>query len=303
MPEGICRLCEKQATLRLSHIIPAFVFRWLRETSGTGHIRFAHDPNVRVQDGIKRYWLCDSCEGRLNSSETDFANKLFYPYLNNSGSRIRYSEWLMHLCTSLSWRVLKFYLEDDRLGDWDAQTLVRLSEADVAWRRVLMGAEPHAGRFEQHILPLDRISATSGRLVPNINRYLMRAVHMDICRGSESIFTYTKLGRFIVLGFVHEPRREQWRGTKVNANQGWIEAKQYVLPKAFGDYLNEKAQSMNKRLAGMSDRQHTKVEETFRKNIDRYVESDAFQAMNADVEMFGNEAFSKRGVDSSSETE
>lgn len=294
MTAGACRLCGQHSELRLSHVLPAFVFRWLRETSGTGHIRRSDEPNVRVQDGLKRPWLCDACEGRLNRSETEFANSLFYPYLANSGVRIRYSEWLMHFCTSLSWRVLKLYLEEQHLGDWEPHALDRAAEAEAAWRGVLLGQTPHAGAFEQHILPLDRIESATGKLASNINRYLMRAIHIDILSGTRSVFTYAKLGRFIVLGFVHEPKREQWRGTKVNANHGWIEPKKYVLPRAFGEYLNEKAQSMGERLAGMSLRQHAKVDEAFRKNVERYVESDAFQAMNADVEMFGRDAFSKR---------
>jgi len=200
----------------------------------------------------------------------------------------------MHFCTSLSWRVLKLYLEEKHLGDWESHALDHAVEAEAAWRSVLLGTAPHAGAFEQHILPLDRIESTTGKLASNINRYLMRAIHIDILSGTNSHFTYAKVGRFIVLGFVHEPKREQWRGTKVNANQGWIEPKQYVLPGAFGDYLNEKAQSMEKRLAGMSARQHAKVDETFRKNVERYIESDAFRAMNADVDMFGRQAFSKR---------
>ena len=295
MVNGVCRLCGEQADLRLSHIIPAFVFRWLRETSGTGHIRTSDEPNLRVQDGIKRPWLCGPCEERLNRSETEFATKVFHPYLASSGTRIRYSTWLMQFCTSLSWRVLKHYLEDDHLKKWEPETLERARTAESAWRGVLLGTAPHAGACEQHILPLDRIESTTGALAANINRYLMRAIHMDICRGSQSIFTYTKIGRFIVLGFVHEPQPNQWKGTKVNANEGWIEPKQYVLPKAFGEYLNEKARDMAEDLDRMSDRQYEKVDQTFRQNVDRYVESDAFKAMNADVEMFGTEAFSKRG--------
>jgi hypothetical protein len=241
MTEIACRLCGTQTELRISHIIPAFVFRWLRESSGNGHIRMGAEPNLRVQDGLKRPWLCAACEERLNRSETEFANKLFYPYLAASGNRIRYSEWLIHFCTSLSWRVLKLYLEDGHLKEWERQALDRAAEAEIAWRVVLLGTSPHAGRFEQHILPLDRIASTTGTLAPNINRYLMRAIDIDICRGSEMIFTYTKIGRFIVLGFVHEPNPKHWRGTKVNANQGFVEPNKYVLPAAFGSYLNEKA--------------------------------------------------------------
>ena len=44
----------------------------------------------------------------------------------------------------------------------------------------------------------------------------------------------------------------------------------------------------------MSDAQNEKVDKAFRQNTDRYVKSDAFAAMNADVNMFGSDAFSKR---------
>lgn len=295
MTEKLCRLCGLQSDLRLSHVVPAFVFRWLRDTSGTGHIRASDQPNLRIQDGIKRPWLCGSCEERLNRSETEFANKLFHPYSDNSGVRVRYTHWLMHFCTSLSWRVLKLALEDDGLKNWDSVAVGRAHAAEVAWRGVLLGKTSHAETCEQHILPLDRIESSSGKLPANINRYLMRAVHIDICRGTESIFTYTKIGRFVVLGFIYEPSRHQWKGTKVNANEGWIEPRQYVLPRAFGNYLNDQAKGMGEDMDRMSDKQYAKVDEAFRNNVDRYVKSDAFKAMNADIEMLGQVAFSKRG--------
>jgi len=58
MPRGQCRLCQADADLQLSHILPAFVFRWLRESAGGNPIRNTSTPNLRVQDGLKRYWLC-----------------------------------------------------------------------------------------------------------------------------------------------------------------------------------------------------------------------------------------------------
>ena len=44
----------------------------------------------------------------------------------------------------------------------------------------------------------------------------------------------------------------------------------------------------------MSDRQHEKVEKTFRANIDKFIGSDAFIAMQADIDMFGSDAFTPR---------
>lgn len=294
MPLDKCRLCQLQAELQHSHILPAFAFRWLRESAGNGHIRLGSEPNQRVQDGLKCYWLCTSCEGLLSRSETAFATNLFHPYMEASGKQFPYSSWLIHFCTSLSWRVLRFYLDENHLKGWDKEELAHIVKAERIWRELLLGLRPHPETFRQHLLPLDCIESTTGKFAPNINRYLMRAIDMDICRGGKAIFTYAKLGRFIVIGFVHEPNPNHWRGAKVNANKGIVEPKKYVLPKPFAEYLNQKAQRMAELLNSVSDKQQTKIDSAFRQNVDRYIESDAFQAMRADLSMFGDEAFSKR---------
>jgi hypothetical protein len=52
--------------LQESHILPSFVYRWMKETSATGYLRFGQQPNLRVQDGVKRHLLCANCEQRFN---------------------------------------------------------------------------------------------------------------------------------------------------------------------------------------------------------------------------------------------
>lgn len=294
MPRGTCRLCQAESDLQLSHILPAFLYRWLRESSGNGYLRASNEPNQRVQDGIKKYWLCSSCESLFSRSETAFAGQLFHPYLSASNRPFRYSRWLLHFCTSVSWRVLHFYSEEGLLKDWESEAIARVAKAEVVWREYLLGQRPHPGDFRQHLLPLDQISSASGDLAPNINRYLMRAIHMDICRGTKSIFTYSKLGRFILFGFIHEPRQDQWKGTKVHATTGTVEPRKYVVPGALGEYLNAKARQMTQALNSVSDRQQAKIEAALKTNIDRFIGSDAFVAMKADVELFGEDAFTNR---------
>lgn len=294
--DGQCKLCGIQGELQLSHIIPAFVFRWLRDTSGGGHIRFGTAPNRRVQDGLKLYWLCNACEARLNRSETLFANRVFYPYLNDARARIPYGRWLNEFAVSLSWRILRFYRDEEGLDGWDEEAKLYVDAAEQTWREVLLGVRPHPGPHEQHLLPVDIIeSAGSLRpsLAPNINRYLTRAIDMDLCRGNRNIFTYAKLGRFLFIGFVREPELRQWRGSKVHASRGLLEPRRYVVPAALGDFLNDKSNRMSQLLEGMSPAQHRKVDVAFRRNAERFVQSDAFRAMQADVEMFGDAAFSK----------
>jgi hypothetical protein len=290
-----CLLCDVESELQLSHVLPAFVYRWLKESSGNGHIRSSAEPNKRVQDGLKFNWLCTSCEMRLSRSEGLFAEKLFYPYIEDSGKVVQYSNWLLYFCTSVSWRVLRYYKQNSHLNDLPIEKLKQIEEADSTWKEFLLGRAKHPGNFQQHLLPVDQISSSTGSMAPNINRYLMRAIHIDFCQGNKSIFTYAKLGRFIIIGFVHEPNPNHWKGTKVHVHEGTVGPRQYVLPIAFGDYLNEKASSLHETLGCISEKQQKKIDIAFRANIENYTSSDAFVAMNADVEMFGSQAFSSRG--------
>src|ERR1041384_7712632 len=104
MPVEPCRLCGKTAELKLSHIIPAFVFRWKRQTSANGYLRMADAPNKRVQDGIKKYWLCEACEARFSRVEDRFSAHVFYPFANEDASRVRYAPWMLQFAASLVWR-------------------------------------------------------------------------------------------------------------------------------------------------------------------------------------------------------
>ncbi|MBV8659799.1 MAG: hypothetical protein JO142_18415 [Burkholderiales bacterium] len=256
-------------------------------------------PNQRAQDGIKRPWLCSPCETVLSRLERSFATKLFHPYLKESGKRFHYENWLIHFCISLSWRVLHFYIKEGTISNYSPQVIEQMKRAEAVWRDVLLGRRPHPGEHQQHILPVDFIRSVQGGglqggLASNVNRYLARAIDMDLCQGNKTIYTYAKLGRFIILGFVAEPEPNRWRGTKVSASQGTIEPKSYVLPAALLGYINAKAKGMQALLENMSEQQHKKVDEAFQKNIDKYVGSDAHDAMRADVEMFGGAAFSRR---------
>src|SRR3989338_2133962 len=71
----ICKLCGINDELQNSHIIPSFIYRWLKETSGTGFLRFGQTPNKRVQDGLKDYLLCSSCEGLFQKLYTKSADR------------------------------------------------------------------------------------------------------------------------------------------------------------------------------------------------------------------------------------
>ena len=75
---AVCALCLQERQLRDSHIIPKFVFDYLKRTSATGFLRFSDRPNRRAQDGMTAALLCDECEQRLSVFEKYFAEHQGY---------------------------------------------------------------------------------------------------------------------------------------------------------------------------------------------------------------------------------
>ncbi|EEG87761.1 hypothetical protein PROPEN_00062 [Proteus penneri ATCC 35198] len=72
---GTCALCDSDnIELQLSHIIPKFVYDWLKETSITPFIRDIKNVNIRHQDGDKQYLLCNVCEKKLAVYENELAS-------------------------------------------------------------------------------------------------------------------------------------------------------------------------------------------------------------------------------------
>ena len=89
--------------LQESHILPRFVFRWLKETSATGYLRSGQQPNLRVQDGLKLHLLCQDCKQRFNHWGTQFANEIFHPMTQGTAERASYGPLLL-FWVSVSWR-------------------------------------------------------------------------------------------------------------------------------------------------------------------------------------------------------
>jgi hypothetical protein len=100
MPISPCRLCGATKELQASHNLSSFVFRWKKETSATGYLRFGQQPNLRVQDGVKLHLLCRDCEQRFNNWETEFANRIFHPMTQGKAARLLWAVAVFVLCVS-----------------------------------------------------------------------------------------------------------------------------------------------------------------------------------------------------------
>ena len=279
---GNCYLCDSYCELQNSHVLPAFLFRWMRETSATGHIRFAETMNRRVQDGEKKRWLCSSCEGILGENERQFASKLFYPFVEDRLTQIRYGPWFLRFCVSLSWRVLRWFMEGDGLDDYSDAERESVGRAEKIWKEFLIGLRPHPGQFRQHLFLVGSVNATGGDIPHNINRHVMRSIHIDLIKNSHRHLVYMKLPRFFIFGVLRDDRPSDWQGTRVAVKGGTISGRQNV-PSEFFDYVNAKANYESEQHASMSERQKEKITDTFLGDLARVKASDSLQAMRRDI--------------------
>lgn len=289
-----CRLCAHPAALQESHIVPAFVFRWMKDTSATGFLRFGKEPNQRVQDGEKRPWLCANCEQLLSGWETRFAAEVFHPLNSDGGRRLRYGEWMLRFCVSLSWRVLLLFQEESGLANLTENQRDAVRIALSTWSDFMQGRQPHPGQFEQHFIPLDAVTGFSGKGMPsNIDRYALRVVDIDIAAAKHGAFVYCKIGKFIVIGFVDMDYPKQWVGTKIHVRDGFVGEGDFTLPQPFGDFLFARSNRSSEREDAISEKQQEKIVASMQGNMERTAKSGSFAALDADVRLFGDAAFKK----------
>lgn len=142
MSNGACRLCDAEATLIESHIIPAFVYRAIKSDSPTGYFRNPNNLNLRVQDGDKVLLLCGDCEKRFNVAETEFAKKIFLPFHRTDQDHFTYGPWLHYFMTSLAWRTLILDLPGLQSDEANPRAFVaELANAVETMRNYLTGRE------------------------------------------------------------------------------------------------------------------------------------------------------------------
>ena len=114
-----CALCQNGSRGEVSHIIPAFVYKYLKKSSATGYMRKPADPNRRIQDGFKYPLLCESCEDRFSIYEGAFASSIFHPYLKDKPLTISYDQNCLKFAVSVLWRGLHhLWKEEDVSGSF-----------------------------------------------------------------------------------------------------------------------------------------------------------------------------------------
>lgn len=251
----------------------------MRKT-GTGFLRDPEEPNVRLEDGDKDYWLCRECEQRFSARETQFARWIFYPFLDGEASAFDYDERLFYFLVSLLWRTLHVGLDEVQAdGHPHLESIVA---AEEEWRQYLLGEGPISRFGHVHLLLTDT-SADGPQPVRYLNTYMTRDADGTIVSSSRVSFVYTKFARFVLFGMLTPYNESEWVGTRIHPDGGHLSLPQEIHNGHIGEFMLDRARTLHEMYdTQISDNQRQRVNEYWDRNSDRINASGLGQAVTRD---------------------
>lgn len=253
-------------------------------------------PNLRRQDILTAPFLCSACEQVFSPWEGNFATQVFLPLHRNAASTFVYKSWGLKFAVSVVWRVLTQSLELG-YGRLIPEQVNSVNNAQQTWRALLLGNAHNPGRFEVHAIPLDVVPVTDGAdISPFMNRYLLRVADAEVVTGAEQVLVYAKLCRILLVGHVVVKEQARWRPSRLSVAQGKLGGgRDYYLPIALQQYMNQRAKRCAEAFASQSTHQKAKLRSRLEADIPRFAASEMFRAMRADIAQSGSDAFAVTG--------
>ncbi|MGE6376596.1 hypothetical protein [Peribacillus muralis] len=284
-----CALCGNVKELKLSHIIPKFVFRYLKKDSFTGKLRSLSNVNVPVQDGDKQYLLCDSCEGDFNRNETKFANAIFFPFKNEGFQTFSYDgNWLKLFITSVNWRTLYLDLPgfehpEDEENSINKNQLKALKKAEESMRLYLKGEKRTLDNIESHIFFFDQVKNADEKVADTGPHRLMQGGVFDytIITKEDGIYVFANLAGIIIITIIKKEKNELWKNTFVKNETGKLKTPQSSNSKIFSEIFYV-ANKRNEAFSKMSDKQREQIQQKIESDIKGFKESGSYQRIVKD---------------------
>lgn len=253
MNTDLCKLCNSEEQVD-SHILPKFIFRWLKKT-GTGRLRSTENINVPREDGIKKKFLCETCEKKFSKTETYFANRVFYPLINENMEVFEYDNRLQYFIISLFWRTLKDSLYKDVEGTKWCNTLLI---AEKEWKNYLLNDEQLLNFNEiQCIAGVDIIE---GKQSNDFVMYMSRMTDAGIPISEDLCFIYVKIPRFIFILPIAGFNLDCFKNSAIEINGTFNISRAFIKEPIIGNHLLGRAKLFEELKRGMSVKQKDSME-------------------------------------------
>ena len=289
-----CGLCGKSASLQSSHIVPKFVFDYLKKTSAVENTRLRRPlENIKIpyQDSDKPKLLCHDCEELFSAKETYFRNQIFMPYQEGRLTQeFAYLNQLLYFITSVNWRTL--YL--DLCGGFSGMpmhmdTLNQLIDSEEIMRSFLLGHRQDIGTIETHIYFFDMLKATTADILEDRpSTYFLRSISdYTICYENGTIIVFALMMGILIASIIARSTDEQWNGTIVNKTGGKIIVPQSFQSALSGTLLEDMKSSSHTTLP---EKAQAQILEKVKANPQRYKESAQYKMEQSDKNLLDKKA-------------
>lgn len=247
-----CALCDKERSLMESHVIPKFVFRWLKKTGGP-YLRKADNPNMRVEDGIKIKLLCNDCEQLFSKLEDNFARNIFYPYSDKKTTSFYFDSGLIEFSISVLYRILLFHNKENYI--FNELHSDDLSETLLEWKGFLLNKKKLEKFDKVHVFFTSEDFNINVIPTERFLNYYLRGVDGAIASNNETCFVYAKMARIILVGEIKNFDNSEMENTLISLQEGEIDTTKMKLNHQVREFLINRIKQLNSFLDKVSDKQ------------------------------------------------
>jgi hypothetical protein len=155
-----------------------------------------------------------------------------------------------------------------------------------------MNEIPSPEPYGQHLLPMEIVmDHTLPKVSPFLNRYIVSTLDHDVIGSKDSAYIYSKLGTLLLFGEILEPLANEWDGTRIAINEGTLRIQKYSIPMRIWNFINDRSNLVAHLFSQISNTQQKTIESSMQKDSNKLASSKLAQAMEADIQFCGGEAF------------
>lgn len=282
-----CKFCNKNVEqLKLSHIIPKFLYDWLKKGSTLKRMRSSTSKQP-VQDGYKIEFLCEECEVDFSKYEKYFAEKIFRPLTNHTSfidifENINFNMFNKFLA-SLLWRISMNGLNNPLFNtNYTKDEIILFNEYTNKIKDSYKNSIPIS--FNTYLIPLIEEFANKNILKVEDYVYYERSIGMDFIifdnfNGQASIII--KLPFMLIVCEFISSKKDNWNGFKINNNKFEF-SNSYNIPEYIHAYMKGNCQAGYNIMDELSENQLNKVIEMAQAK--KKETDDTFKAIKKNIE-------------------
>ncbi len=259
-----CKFClEEKSSLQISHIIPKFVYNWMKKTATTGRMRDGRNVNQPAQDGYKTRLLCSSCENEFSAYESYFANFVFMPLTKSDGfishKEINWQKFNMFIL-SLLWRATYIMANTKETNkEYYESEIEEFNKCADAIKKAFKHKENLP--FKTFFVPLNKHSYQSGVIDIEDYVYFERSIAINLLvddKNNQASTLYIKLPYILIVCELLNFKRNNWQGLELNKEENFNSPDSKV-PNHVESYLKYNCTSCYEMASEIPDSQVDKI--------------------------------------------